>query len=157
MNNKSGLGRRRKEIYCSLTGWNFVYQFAASHYAHWTIPARLDCRPYYMHKYRGADKSLDRPRRNKLWSMLGSRAISTTSRRELSSSFFFPAKQDAERNSRHSDRNISLFPPWSGQGLLSALVNELYTEYVSKYRALEAGCVTERTWEPCVAFLHRFS
>jgi len=33
------------------------------------------------------------------------RAISTTSRRELSSSFF-PATQDAEGNSRHSDRNI---------------------------------------------------
>ena len=37
------------------------------------------------------------------------RAISTTSRRELSSSFFFlfPARQDAEGNSRHSDRNIN--------------------------------------------------
>ena len=32
--------------------------------------------------------------------------ISTTSRRELSSSFFFPASQDAQENSRHSDRNI---------------------------------------------------
>ena len=27
---------------------------------------------------------------------------------------FFPAKQGAEGNSRHSDRNISLFPSWSG-------------------------------------------
>ena len=33
-------------------------------------------------------------------------AISTTSRRELSSSFFFPARQGAEGNSRHSDKNI---------------------------------------------------
>ena len=33
------------------------------------------------------------------------RTISTTSRRELSSSFF-PARQGAEGNSRHSDRNI---------------------------------------------------
>ena len=33
------------------------------------------------------------------------RAVSTTSRRELSSSFF-PAKQGAEGNSHHSDRNI---------------------------------------------------
>ena len=33
------------------------------------------------------------------------RAISTTSRRELSSSFFFPAGQGAEGNSRHSERN----------------------------------------------------
>ena len=43
--------------------------------------------------------------------MSGTRAISTTSRRELSSSFFPPppARQDAEGNSRHSDRNITLF------------------------------------------------
>ena len=34
------------------------------------------------------------------------RAISTTSKRELSSSFFFPARQGAEGNSRHSERNI---------------------------------------------------
>ena len=35
------------------------------------------------------------------------RAISTTWRRELSFRFFcFPARQDAEGNSRHSDRNI---------------------------------------------------
>ena len=34
------------------------------------------------------------------------RAISTTSRRQLSSRFFFPARQGTEGNSRHSDRNI---------------------------------------------------
>jgi len=34
------------------------------------------------------------------------RAISTTSRRELSSIFFFPARQGAEGNSHHSDRNV---------------------------------------------------
>jgi len=34
------------------------------------------------------------------------RAIWTTSRRELSSSFFFPARQGTEGNSRHSDRNF---------------------------------------------------
>ena len=34
------------------------------------------------------------------------RAISTTSRRELSSSFFSFVRQDAEGNSRHSERNI---------------------------------------------------
>ena len=32
--------------------------------------------------------------------------ISTTSRRELPTSFFSPARQGAEENSRHSDRNI---------------------------------------------------
>jgi len=34
------------------------------------------------------------------------RAISTTSRRELSPSFFFLGRQGAEGNSRHSERNI---------------------------------------------------
>ena len=34
------------------------------------------------------------------------RAISTTSRRELSLILFFPARQNAEGNSRRSDRNI---------------------------------------------------
>jgi len=51
---------------------------------------------------------------SKLGSMSGTRAISTTSRRELSSSSFFPARQGAEGNSRHSERNINLFPSWSG-------------------------------------------
>ena len=50
---------------------------------------------------------------NKLGSMSGTRTIST-SRRELSSSFLFPARLGAERNSRHSDRNIIMFPSWSG-------------------------------------------
>ena len=46
--------------------------------------------------HRGADKSLARPGR-KLGSMSGTRAISTTSRREPTS-FFFPARQGAEGN-----------------------------------------------------------
>ena len=50
---------------------------------------------------------------NKPGSMSGTRAISTTSRREMSSSFFPPARQGAEGNARHSDKNISLFPSWS--------------------------------------------
>ena len=39
--------------------------------------------------------------------MSGRWAISTTSRRELSSSFFLPARQGTEENSRHSDRSVS--------------------------------------------------
>ena len=41
--------------------------------------------------------------------MSGTRAISTTSRGELSSSFFFSEREVAEGNSRHSDRNIVSF------------------------------------------------
>jgi len=37
----------------------------------------------------GADKSLARPGSKQAWSMSGTRAISTISRRELPSSFFF--------------------------------------------------------------------
>jgi len=50
---------------------------------------------------------------NKLGRMSGTRATSTTSRSKLSSSFF-PARQGAEGNSHHSERNISLFPSCSG-------------------------------------------
>jgi len=42
--------------------------------------------------YRDADKSLVRSRRKKLGGMSWTRAISTTSRRELSSSFFLQGK-----------------------------------------------------------------
>jgi len=34
------------------------------------------------------------------------------------------ARQSAEGSSRHSDRNISLFPSWSGQGLISTPVHQ---------------------------------
>ena len=64
--------------------------------------------------YRVADKSLARPGWKQARSMSRTRAISTTSRRDLSSSYFFPARQDAEGNLHHSDRNISFFPSWSG-------------------------------------------
>jgi hypothetical protein len=56
--------------------------------------------------------------------MSEARAISTTSRRELASSFFPPARQGAEENSRHSDRNISLFSSKSGYGLISTPVHK---------------------------------
>jgi hypothetical protein len=48
----------------------------------------LDYSDRYGVTCRGADKSLARPGRRKLGSMSGMRATSTTSRRELSSSFF---------------------------------------------------------------------
>ena len=59
-------------------------------------------------------KALSLLQGNKLGIMSGTRAISTISRRELSSSFFFFARQGAEGNSRHSDRNISFFLSWPG-------------------------------------------
>ena len=55
--------------------------------------------------------------------MSGTRAISTTSRRELLSSFFPPAKQRAEGNSCHSDRNISCFLTGQAKDLSAPLYN----------------------------------
>jgi hypothetical protein len=50
---------------------------------------------------------------NKLGSMPRTRAIST--HRDASChQVIFPVRQGAEENSRHSDKNISLFPSWSG-------------------------------------------
>ena len=59
------------------------------------------------------DKSLARPGRKQARKHVRDCAISTTSRRVLSLSFFFSARQGAEGNSRRSDTNISLFPSWS--------------------------------------------
>ena len=54
--------------------------------------------------------------------MSGTRAISTTSRRELSAFFFyFPLGQGAEENSRHSDGNISFFLPGRAKDLSAPL------------------------------------
>ena len=63
---------------------------------------------------RGADKSLARPgtkqarkhdRDARDFNNIETRAVIK---------FFFSAREGAEGNSRHSDRNISLFPFWSG-------------------------------------------
>jgi len=62
----------------------------------------------------GADKSLARPGRKQppkhFWDARDFNNIET----RAVIKFFFPARQDAEGNSSHSDRNISLFPSWSG-------------------------------------------
>jgi len=50
---------------------------------------------------------------NKLGSISGTPAISQHPDASCHRVFFFPARQGAERNSRHSDRNISLVPSWS--------------------------------------------
>ena len=64
--------------------------------------------------YRGADKSLARP---------GSKQAR---KHDRDASYHKvpqpPARLGSERNSRHSDRNISLFPSWSSQRLISAPV-----------------------------------
>ena len=64
--------------------------------------------------YRGADKSLDRSGRKQARKHVkDARNLNNIETRAVIN-FFFPVRQSAEGNSRHSDRNTSLFPSWSG-------------------------------------------
>ena len=64
-------------------------------------------------KYRGTDKSIARPGRKQARKhVTDARDFNNIETRDVIK--FFPAKQGAEGNSRHSDRNISLFPSWLG-------------------------------------------
>ena len=65
--------------------------------------------------YRGADRSLAQPGRKQAPKHVRDvRNFNNIEPWAVISFFFFAARQDAEGNSRHSDRNISLFPSWSG-------------------------------------------
>ena len=62
----------------------------------------------------GADKSLARPGRKQARKHVRDARDFNNIETRAVIKFFSPARQDAEGNSRHSDRNISLFPSWSG-------------------------------------------
>ena len=64
--------------------------------------------------YRGTDKSLARSGRKKISEACQESERFQQHREASCHQDFFLARQDAEGNSRHSDRNISLFPSWSG-------------------------------------------
>ena len=64
-------------------------------------------------EYRGADKSLGRPGRKQDRKHVRD-ARDFNNIEMLAVIKVFPARQDAEGNSRHSDRNISLIPSWLG-------------------------------------------
>jgi len=67
----------------------------------------------YDNLYRGADKSLARPGMKQARKHVrDARDFNNIETRAVK--FFFPARQGSEGNSRHYDRNISLFPSWSG-------------------------------------------
>ena len=64
--------------------------------------------------YRGADKSLARTGRKQARKHVrDARDFNNIETRAIIK-FFFSARQVADGKSRHSDRNISLFPSWSG-------------------------------------------
>jgi len=65
-------------------------------------------------RYRGADKFLEQPGRKQVRKHIrDARDFNSIETRAIIK-LYFPARQGAEGNSRHSDRNISLFPSWSG-------------------------------------------
>ena len=64
--------------------------------------------------YRGADKSLARPGRKQARKHVRDARDFNNIETRAVIKFFFPARQGAEGNSSHSDRNITLCPSWSG-------------------------------------------
>jgi len=78
------------------------------------ILAHMQLKPVRCFKYRGADKSLARPGRKQARRHIRRRARFQQHRDASRPQVSFPARQGAKGNSRHSDRNISLFPSWSG-------------------------------------------
>jgi len=64
--------------------------------------------------YRVGDKYLARPKGNNLGSMSGDARDFNNIETRAVINFAFPARQVAEGNSRHFDRNISLFVSSSG-------------------------------------------
>jgi len=94
----------------------FPLSSISQHYPHRTrynyLPRVL---PSVCLEYRGADKSLARPgRKQSRKHVRDVRDFNHIEMRAAIKFFFFPARQGAEGNLRHSDRNISLFPSWSG-------------------------------------------
>jgi len=81
---------------------------------HNTIPLDLKVGQASIFLYRGADKSLARPGRKEARKHVRRRARFQQHRDASCHQVFLPAMQGAEGNSHHSDRNIILFPSWSG-------------------------------------------
>ena len=73
---------------------------------------RINCTRSFL--YRGADKSLARPGRKQARKHVRDARDFNNIEMRAVTKFSFPARQEAEGNSRDSDRNISLFPSWSG-------------------------------------------
>jgi len=76
---------------------------------------KMTCNLIKNTSYLGADKSLARPGRKQARKHVrDGRDFNKIETRSVIKFFFFPARQGAEGNSSHSDRNIRLFPSGSG-------------------------------------------
>jgi len=73
----------------------------------------------------GADKSLAGPGRKQARKQVRDARDFNNIEARAVIKFLFPARQGAEGNSRHSGRNISLFPSWSGYRLISTPVKDI--------------------------------
>jgi len=73
--------------------------------------------------YRGTDKSLARPGIKQARKHVRDARDFNNIETRAFVKFFFSVKQGAEGISRHSERNISLFPSWLVYGLISIPVN----------------------------------
>ena len=67
-----------------------------------------------LYNTRPADKSLARPGRKQARKHVRDARDCNKTRDASCRQVLFPARQGAEENAHHSDRNISLFPSWSG-------------------------------------------
>jgi len=100
------------------------FQFLSEHiFGHWlfkylcliTPQLKTVCLTRFRSRlYQGADKSLAWPRRKKSSEACQRRAQFQQNLDASCHQISFPARQGAELNASHSDRNISLFPFWSG-------------------------------------------
>ena len=75
---------------------------------------QCDCRELRFSRYRGAGKSLARPRRKQARKHVRDARDFNNIETRAVIKIFFSARQGAEGNSRHSDGNINLFLSWSG-------------------------------------------
>jgi len=94
------------------------------------IFALLGCYGALISNYRGADKSLARPGRKQARKHVRDARDFNNIETRAVIKFFFPARQGAEENSRHFDRNISVFP-----GRAKDLSAPLYRRCGTTYRS----------------------
>ena len=126
-----GFYKRRRCFFRISKPISFENFFAlwSSIFVDWKQIPPFSCRIHQRHLackivYRGADKSLAQPGRKQARNYVrDARDFNNIETRAVIKFFFlFPARQGAEGNSRHFDTNISLFPSWSGSGLISTPV-----------------------------------
>ena len=129
-----------------------IVEYSSSHLlSFFSEPANKTSHSLTSTTYRGADKSLARPGRKQFRKHVrDARDFNNIETRAVIK--FFPARQGAEGNSRHSGRNVSLFLSWSGQGLISTPVEPVassFTSCIMKPFSLEVVNFTETSGLTC--------